>query len=297
MDQWLRAALTAPGVGCTQEQIDAFEREQIVNVSDVQLLSDADFQALRVGIALKNRVRASLPALSSQQQQRAPPVQTTVNNHFAAVAAIDAVAATARARSSAATSSSFGRQGGLKKAKLSNENKQMESGLRGFLRRATPSATGALPNPARRAAPPAPVAMGDDDEQLTLDELVQLEGTSTASPSAAPPTAPPATAAPPATSSAGSASSLRLDVDEDDSLCRIVNMFKPKSKAVLYGASSVTLSAQLRKMIAQTRLNLCRWEQARYSWKGASSQRPERSARQFGRRSSSGRGLMTPICR
>ena len=58
MDQWLRAALTAPGVGCTQEQIDAFEREQIVNVSDVQLLSDADFQALRVGIALKNRVRA-----------------------------------------------------------------------------------------------------------------------------------------------------------------------------------------------------------------------------------------------
>ena len=39
--------------------------------------------------------------------------------------------------------------------------------------------------------------------------------------------------------------------DEDSGLYNIVNLFKPKSKAIAYGASSVTLSAQLRKMIAQ----------------------------------------------
>ena len=84
MDQELRAILTAPRIGCTQEHIAAFEKEGILKASDVRLLTDPDFSAMHIGIATKNRVMAAMQqhaaGVGSEAPQRAPPVQTHIGD-------------------------------------------------------------------------------------------------------------------------------------------------------------------------------------------------------------------------
>ena len=139
MDQELRAILTAPRIGCTQEHIAAFEKEGILKASDVRLLTDPDFSAMHIGIATKNRVMAAMQqhaaGVGSEALQRAPPVQTHIGDFIYSPPVAAAAAATHSSTRPAASSkaSRDGQRGGKQKAANVNTAKQLAGTMNVFL--------------------------------------------------------------------------------------------------------------------------------------------------------------------
>ena len=139
MDQELRAILTAPRIGCTQEHIAAFEKEGILKASDVRLLTNADFRAMHIGIATKNRVMAAMQqhaaGVGSEAPQWAPPVQTHIGD-FTISPPVAATATTTPSSTRPAASSKAsrdGQRGGKQKATNVNTAKQLAGAMNVFL--------------------------------------------------------------------------------------------------------------------------------------------------------------------
>ena len=192
MDQSLRAVLTSPRIGCTQEHIAALESEQICTASDVLLLSDADFKAMRIGIATKNRVLVVVQQMQGAVDGRSKDSNVHPRSNLPSAPSPNLLAAQQllpqQRAATAAKARVDGAKGGKRKAANAQEDTLLRGGggLQSWLRaNRAPSASStsipvSCPAPdiassvrgSRSQAAASPVHY-DSDEDLTLDELLQ----------------------------------------------------------------------------------------------------------------------------
>ena len=66
MDPRLRATLTSPRVGCTQEQIAALVAADVTDAETLGAIADADFKELGISIGLRARMRGALQSTGGQ---------------------------------------------------------------------------------------------------------------------------------------------------------------------------------------------------------------------------------------
>ena len=140
MDLSLRAALTSPRVGCTDDAIDALVAADITNVETLKALSDNDFRDVGISIGLRARIRK---ALQAEQQPScsalpgpsfAPPLQPALAGHAAAATTAISSSQKTQSATAAAKAAADGAKGGKRKAAYRHEDAQLGGGIQSWLR-------------------------------------------------------------------------------------------------------------------------------------------------------------------